>query len=129
MSSIRQTYSAEPATNLATSVGLIVRETDADELELCSAATQRPTGVLIEAANQVGGQCSVVVQGLAHVKLGAAFEVGVTILDFMSKADGTAIPYVAGASNFKVGRLLLKRNASSGDVVPCIVQISEGATE
>lgn len=124
--SVKITRAAEAATNLTSKHGYIVRETDADEVQLTTAATQLPVGVLEYAENEVGGECTIVTQGRAHVKLGAAFTVGTTTLNFMSKNDGLAIPFVAAANNYKVGRLLLTADGASGDVVECIVDISEG---
>lgn len=99
-------------------------------VELSNLANVLGIGVIqdvgLGSVNQDVGVC---VGGVCKVKLGAAFTAGTTRANFKSDANGLAIP--ATDDDFSIGYLTFADKGAayaSGDIVECVVALSNKAT-
>ncbi len=127
--SITHTYVAAAGVNLFTAnVGEICQLTDVGEVNIITASTQEPQGVIINAENANAGRIVVLEWGVTHVRIGAAWDLGTDTNKAMAAADARVDPLAllgdtaAASQNWCCGQIrgYSNQDFADGDTKPFI---------
>lgn len=119
-----ESYAVKSGTTISDShVGCVVYLSDAGEVDLATAATTEPHGIIVS----VGIDSRVAVEtangAQVFVKLGATYTAGSSKNLLECALDSRCDPFSAGNNKYTVARLLGHDDYADGDLAPAVLAI------